>query len=123
MSSKSEAEQTSQLDAARVPESDQTAGTGSSRALDAEGPKEDNQKQQTRPQRQEAESRNQDAGRLLDLGEGGSDEETEDIMPQRILSPEEAEADYQMQLALLRQQTLEYEASQRAAAEDDKSRS
>ncbi|QPG95357.1 hypothetical protein C2857_000260 [Epichloe festucae Fl1] len=49
-----------------------------------------------------------------------SDEETPDIMPDRTLSPEEAEADYQAQLALLRQQTAEYEASQQAAKEDEK---
>lgn len=49
-----------------------------------------------------------------------TDEETPDIMPERILSPEEAEADYQAQLALLRQQTAEYEASQQAAKEDGK---
>lgn len=34
--------------------------------------------------------------------------ETQDILPIKILSPEEAEADYQKQLTLLRQQTIEY---------------
>ncbi|GAB0139148.1 hypothetical protein EsDP_00007361 [Epichloe bromicola] len=62
----------------------------------------------------------QEAGYQARDNDNESDEETPDIMPDRILSPEEAEADYQAQLALLCQQTAEYEASQQAAKENGK---
>ncbi|GAB0146995.1 hypothetical protein EsHS_00007378 [Epichloe bromicola] len=65
-------------------------------------------------------TKEQEAGYQARDNDNESDEETPDIMPDRILSPEEAEADYQAQLALLCQQTAEYEASQQAAKENGK---
>ncbi|KAK2612010.1 hypothetical protein QQS21_001975 [Conoideocrella luteorostrata] len=135
MSSKSEANQTGQRDADQHTSPKETLADMPPRYLVGKDADDDYQRQLTLLKAQEALSIAKEAARRAqgaspsspspeeeeEEEEASDEEETSAFTPDRIMSPEEAEADFQQQLALLRQQTAEYEAQRRAAKQDGQS--